>query len=406
MIELVTDSMAHRGEAVGRVDGKAHFVWGALPAERIVGEVVHDGGSWARVQLVEVLEPSRERVEPPCPHYAACGGCQWQHSSVTAQMEWKREIVEGQLAHLGGIRDATVRPTVAAGPPYRYRNRMDFRVEDGRPALHRRRSKRLVHLDECRLLHPSLEEVFDRLGDLTGVRTLTLRTGTTTGELLAVVTGRVPDHAPSWGTRLAHRTRQGLRTLSGPPAVHERVAGRTLRITGTTFFQNNTPGAEALVSLVSEALAPSQEDLLVDGFAGGGLFSVTVGQGAGRVIAIELNPTATDDLRHNLDANDREAEVVTGSFERELPELGGIVDLLVVDPPRVGLRAEGVAAILDMMPRVIAYVSCDPASFARDAAVLASHGYTVDWVAPVDLFPQTWHIESVARIVLDLGDGL
>ena len=302
-----------------------------------------------------------------------------------------------QLAHLGKIEDAEVRPTVAPGPAYGYRNRMDFRVFGGRPALNRSRSKDLVALDECHLLHPSLREVFDNLGDLSGATEVMLRAASATGERLAVVRGRVPEHAESWQSRVAQRTQHGLRSVFGPSHVSEHVAGARFRITGGAFFQNNTDGAEALVALVREALAPSAGDVFVDCYAGGGLFTVTVGKDAGEVHAIEVSPTALSDLRHNLEANEVKGEVLPGEFETRLAAVPGPIDLLVVDPPRTGLRSAGVEAVLDAFPRVIAYVSCDPASFARDAGALVGQGYRLNWVTPVDLFPQTWHVEAVAR---------
>lgn len=399
MIELTTDGMAHGGAAVGRIDGKAHFVEGALPGETIAGTIAHDAGSWARVDIKRVVSAAADRVDPPCRHDAECGGCQWQFSTRDAQLGWKRSIVEGQLAHIGGLSDVDVRHTASPGPAFGYRNRMDFKVVDGSPALHRRRSKELVALDECLVIHPLLRDMFDRLGDLAGVRSVTLRAGITTGQKLAVVVGGVPDQAGDWDCGVAQRSRSGLRTVVGAGAIHEEVAGATFRITGTTFFQNNTQGAETLVELVTEALDPRPGDVLVDAYAGGGLFAATVGKRCGEVITIEVSPGAIGDLRHNLEEAGVHGTVVQGDAGDEIGDLGIAVDLVVVNPPRTGLRSEGVEAILDAGPRVVAYVSCDPASFARDAKQLVSGGYELEWIAPVDMFPQTYHIEAVARLV-------
>jgi 23S rRNA (uracil1939-C5)-methyltransferase len=400
VIELVPEDIAHGGEAVGRLYGKAHFVAGVIPGERVQGRVVVDKGSWARVELERVLEPSPDRVEPPCPHFQACGGCQWQYADYSAQLRWKASIVAGQLAHLGGMQDPPVREAVAAGPPYGYRNRMDFRVADGRPALHRRRSKQLVPLDECSLLHPELRSLFDALGPLEGVRKLILRIGATTGERLVIVEGTVPEQAAGWGTSVAQRTRQGLRVIKGSGEIHEEIDGVTLRITGGSFFQNNTDGADRLVGLVAEALHPERIDTMLDAYAGGGLFGATVGRDAGRVLAVEASPMSLHDLRHNLAGSGvADHRVVAGAFEEEAFHLDEYWDLAVVDPPRRGLGIGGVAAVTAATPRVIAYVACDPASLARDRRHLADAGYELEWVTPVDLFPQTYHIEAVARFV-------
>ena len=398
MIELSPTSVAHLGEAVARVDGKAHFVAGAMPGERVRGDVTVDKGSWARVRLTDILEASPDRVDPPCPHFSDCGGCQWQFAGYQAQLRWKQEIVAGQLTHLGGVSDPEVRPTVAVGDPYAYRNRMDFKVHEGKPALHRSRSHELVPLSVCLLLHRELRDVFQNLGDLEEARRLTLRVGTTTGERLAIVEGPVPKSAAGWGASVAQRSRSGLRIVSGSGEIHEVVAGRTFRITGGAFFQSNTAGAAALVDLVAEALSPRPGESLLDAYAGGGLFAACLAPDSGRVIAVEASPAAARDLRHNLTvAGIENSRLLRGNVEEVVPRLGEYWQIAVADPPRPGLGVGGVRAVTAAMPRAIAYVSCDPAGLARDTALFEDSGYQLDWAAPVDLFPQTFHIETVAK---------
>ena len=399
-MELTPIDIAHGGEAVARHDGKAHFIAGAMPGERVEGDIVLDKGSWARVEINRVLEASPHRVTPACPHFEECGGCQWQFADYPTQLEWKRSIVTGQLAHLGKLPDAPVRETVAVGPPYGYRNRVDFRVFDGKPALFQQKSRHLVPLDVCHLLHPLLAEVFDSLGPLDGVERLILRAGVTTGERLAIIEGTVPDQIGEWGCSVAQRSRHGLTVISGTGEVHEEIAGTRLRVTGGAFFQNNTEGAAALVRLVAEATDPLPYETLLDAYAGGGLFGATVGRTAGRVVAVETSPLAVADLRHNLKtAGVEDHRVVRGSFEEEAGNLDEYWDVAVVDPPRVGLGIGGVAAVTAAFPRVIAYVSCDPASLARDHRYLVDAGYVLDWATPVDLFPQTYHVETVAKYI-------
>ena len=395
MVEFTPTGMAHGGAAVGRIDGKAHFVDGAMPGELVRGEVVHDKGTWARVTLQEVVQESPHRVTPPCPHFADCGGCQWQFADYPAQLEWKQSIVAGQLAHIGGLDDPPVGPTLAPGPEYGYRNRMDFSVLDGAPALAQRKTSTLVAVPECLLLHPNLGVVFERLDDLHGVRGLTLRTSTTTGEVLAVVRGPVPDGAAAWGCAVSRRDRTGVHAVIGRGDIHETVAGMDLRVTGDAFFQNNTAGAETLVTLIREALEPQPGETLLDAYAGGGLFAVTVGSKAGTVVAVEANGLAVYDLRHNLAEAGVDHRVEKGSVDDV--DIGGSWDIAIVDPPREGLRRPGVAAVTAGRPRSIAYVSCDPASLARDSRHLVEAGYRLDLATPVDLFPQTFHIETVAR---------
>ncbi|NNK92360.1 MAG: class I SAM-dependent RNA methyltransferase [Acidimicrobiia bacterium] len=386
MIEVPTHGMAHGGDAVGRVDGKVYFVPGAMPGEKVAGTIERDRGSWARLSMTSVLEPSPHRVEPPCPHFDVCGGCQWQFATHDAQAEWKRSIVVEQLAHIGKIHDVEVHETVTT-ESVGYRNRLDVRIKDGVPGLRKAASHDLAPIDSCLIAHAGLNELFDCLRG-TDLTTATLRVGTATGDRLLVHTGgtlRVPD-----GVSVAKMTKRGLGTVIGDPFITEKVAGKTFRVTGTNFFQVNTAGAEVLVEQVNRALQPQPEDVLLDAYAGGGLFSATVGAGCFHSIAVESDPGGLADLARNVPEAERIAKRVEHLD-------GGEWDLVVADPPRAGLRAAGVAAITSAGPRAIALVSCDPASLARDSRLLIDSGYTLVGVTPVDMFPHTFHIEAVAH---------
>jgi 23S rRNA (uracil1939-C5)-methyltransferase len=373
-----------------------------MPGERVSGEVIVDKGAWGRVRLLDILTPAPGRIEPACPHFSDCGGCQWQFADRATQLHWKASVVAGQLAHLGNVTDPPVRDPVEVGPPFGYRNRMDFVVERDGPALYRPRSRRAVRLDVCLLLHPAIAAVFDRLGDLAGVHRLTLRVGTTTGEVLAIVAGRVPAQASSWGCAVAQSRRGVVHPVVGDRAVHEEIDGVRFRITGLAFFQSNTPGAEILVRLVTEAADIGPGDTLLDAYSGGGLFAATVGRGAGRVVAVESDDIAFADLRANLRrAGVTDHRAVRGRVETVVTDLAEHWDVAIVDPPREGLGEPAVASITAARPRTVVYVSCDPASLGRDTRLLGRNGYTLEWVAPVDLFPQTYHVEAVARFVRD-----
>ncbi len=397
-MELTPVDMAHGGSAVARIDGKAFFVDGAMPGELVSGEIELDKGSWGRIRLDEILEPSQQRVAPRCRHFDTCGGCQWQYAAYEAQLEWKRSTVLGQLSHLGGLQDPVVRETLAPGDPFNYRNRMDFRIDGGRPALHRRKSNKLVPLIECDLLHPNLVDLFPDLGNLDGVEALTLRTSVATGDVLVVIRGEVPPQASAWDCQIAQIRSSGLQPIRGAPTIEEDVAGLSFRITGDAFFQNNTAGAEALVQLVAEAADLDEDDTLLDAYAGGGLFAATAGRASGRVIGIEINPTTASDLQANLNrAGVEDFRVICGATEDVIERIDEYWDVVIADPPRRGLGVEGVDALTAASPRTVVYVSCDPASLARDSRLLGEVGYDLDWVTPVDMFPQTFHVESVAR---------
>ena len=401
MLELHPTSMANGGEAIARRDGKAHFIAGAMPGEVVEAQVVEDRGSWARAALVEVVEASPARREAPCPHASVCGGCQWQHATIAEQRLWKHDIVVGQLEHIGRLVDPAVHPTVEAGPELGYRNRMDFHVVDGRPGLMRARSNDVVPLDSCPLLHPSMHELFASLGDLTGLDRITLRSGTRTGDLVVVVEGALPEHAASWGVPVVEVRNQGrgrttAHTVIGDASLTEVVDGVTFSIPPAGFFQNNTEGADALVRLAREAAEIQPHETLLDGYCGVGLFGATIGQDADLVLGIDTGREAVDHARRNLAAQDVEHHYVAGSFTKDIESLDAYWDVAIVDPPRKGLGPNGVEAVTSSMPRRIVYVSCDPASLARDARTLGEYGYEFIEATPVDMFPQTFHIEVVA----------
>jgi len=396
-MELHPHDMAHGGEAVARHDGKAYFIPGAMPGEVVDATVVEDKGSWARTALVNVVAASPERRTPPCRHALDCGGCQWQFANEQEQRRWKRETVIGQLKHLGRIANPVVHETVVPGPDLGYRNRMDFHVADGKPALFRSRSNDLVPLDECLLMVDELQGTFARLGDLTGVTKLTLRAGTRTDKLVAVVDGDVPEQISDWGTAVIHKKGTSTKPVLGDRVFTEIVDGVVFEIPADGFFQNNTDGADALVRLVRDVLEVGEGDTLLDGYCGVGLFGATVGRDAARVIGIESTPGAVKFARSNMTAAGVEHHIISGSFTKDIDKLDEYWDVAVVDPPRKGLGKNGVEAVTAAMPRRIAYVACDPASLARDARMLESYGYEFIDATPVDMFPQTYHIEIVAR---------
>lgn len=396
MVELHPTAMAHGGEAVARRDGKAHFVGGVMPGEVVEARIVEDKGSWARANLVRVIEPAPDRRDAPCPHASTCGGCQWQFAPRSTQLDWKRDIVASQLSHLGKIADPPVAPTEAPGPELGYRNRMDFHVVDGRPGLMRARTNTVEPIDACLLLHPMLADLYGRLGELTGVDRITLRCGTLTGDVLVIVEGRLPDHAHTWGVPVVVRERGTITKAIGDPSLTEIVDDVRFSIPFDGFFQNNTDGAQRLVEIVRDAAELREDETLLDGYCGVGLFGATVGRDAGLVLGIDSVGPAVEHARRNVSAGDVEHHYIVGSFTKDIERLDAYWDVAVVDPPRKGLGARGIEAVTSSMPRRIVYVACDPASLARDSRSLADVGYRLTTAIPVDMFPQTFHVEVVA----------
>ena len=270
---------------------------------------------------------------------------------------------------------------------------MDFSAVDGRPALHRRRSDDLVALEECPVLHPLVETMLGLpgLGELDG---FTLRGGVRTGDRLVVIKGDLSAEAERWGVPVCRVSRGRVESLIGTPSLREVVAGVPFRITASAFFQNSTEGADVLAEVV--AAAAGRGGTLLDLYAGGGLFSCTIGRRFDRVVAVESAGLATDDFSHNaagLDHVDLHRSRVEDAGELLAALPGGTV---IADPPRAGLGRKGVDVVAGAEPARIVLVSCDPASLGRDAKLLGEAGYRLVESVPLDLFPQTFHVEVVS----------
>lgn len=405
-IELRLEKMAHGGEALGFHEGKAIFVAGGIAGERVRVEVEEDHRSWARARLTEIIEPSPYRTRPLCPYFGRCGGCQWQHIDYQAQLRFKREILAEQLSRIGGL-ETEVLPTIPSPWSWHYRNSVRFRIApEGRLAFQALRTNELVVIEECYILHPLVEEILEALEmELPPLVSLKVKVGVRTGQQLLILE-TAGKETPELSTELPISC--VLIPPSGPPVVmagndfiQEEVAGKLFRISAMSFFQANTPQAEKMVELVEEFLAPEGGETLLDGYCGVGLFGLALAEKVAKVIGVEENPFAVNDALLNAEAQGvTNAVFIQDRMERALKQLKEKVDLAVVDPPRTGMEREALEGLLRLKPRKIAYVSCDPATLARDLAFLAKGGYELEKVQPVDMFPQTFHIESISLLRL------
>ncbi len=403
--ELHLTDMAHGGDALGRHEGKVIFVPYAMPGEEALVEIVEDKGRYARGRLVEILSPSPQRVDPPCPHFGPgkCGGCQWQHIAYQAQLEFKAAVVGDQLARLGRLPDVPLkmkRP-IPSTSPWHYRNHVQFSIsDDGRLGFVSAKGRRVETIEVCYLLHPLLEELFTALDlELPGLARLSLRAGVNTGDQMMIFETH-DDLPPALESDLPVSCVLLLSdgtpvNLIGSNHITEMVAGRRFHISATSFFQVNTAAAEELVRVVGEYLAPTSEETLLDAYCGVGMFALSLADKVGHVIGIEEDEGAVADARLNA-SELTNVEFIEGSVETSLPQLDRPIDLAVLDPPRQGCKPEALRALVELAPRRIVYVSCDPATLARDARRLAEGGYQLVEVQPVDMFPQTYHVESVA----------
>jgi 23S rRNA (uracil1939-C5)-methyltransferase len=368
LITLRLEAMTYGGDAIGRAAGKAVFVRGGIAGETVRAELIEDRSRFVRARVVEVIEASPARALPRCPHFGfdsdACGGCHWQHIDYAAQTRFKTDIVREQLRRIGRIDDAPVRDTLPSPRPWAYRNHAQFSAApDGRWGFQAARSHRVVPIEECHVVEPSIAAWLKQ-----------------------------PARAGAGERRVDVRlSREG-----GPGVWEHRVKGALFRVSPASFFQVNTSLIEPLVDCVVGGLELCGGETVVDAYCGVGLFSRFLAPRAGRVIGIESSPDAIADARNNL-AGCANVDLRAGLVERVLPGVEDDIQAAIVDPPRAGCGPEVIRTLIDKRVRRLVYVSCDPSTLARDARQLIDGGYRLVEVQPLDMFPQTYHIECVAR---------
>jgi 23S rRNA (uracil1939-C5)-methyltransferase len=368
-------------------EGRSVFVDYGIPGERVIAELDIERPDALFGRVVDVLQPDAERIDAPCQYFGECGGCQWQHVTYARQQEFKRALVIQELER-AGFREPSVSPTVGAETPWGYRNHVRFTAKRrGEIGFVRRGTHRFLRVDRCLIADPWVNDAIPQLqGKAGGLHQVAIRRGVKTGELL------VHPDLDALGTSIP----------SGQKYYHEEVLGHRFRISGASFFQTNTPQAERLICLVREKLALQPHETLADAYAGVGTFAVVLAGLVRRVIAIEESSAAVDDAMVNIEGEPN-VQYYRGKVEEVLPELNEPIDALVLDPPRVGVHRAAIAAVQLRAPGRIAYVSCDPSTLARDLRLLVdglpdAARYELTDVTPVDMFPQTHHIECVASL--------
>lgn len=382
--EVEVDRVAAGGDGLGAApDGRVVFVPDAVPGDRLQVGVVQQKKQFIRARIESVLEPSPNRVTPPCRHVVAgCGGCDWQHIGVASQADLRADLVKDSLRRIGKIGDLEVRP----GPslePSGYRTTARMAVVNGRAGFRRRRSNEVLEPDHCLVLHPALDELMNN-SDFGRAEEVVLRVGARTGErLVHVVAGRADGVVVPDGVAVS--------TPEAPAAITEVIHGHTFTISGPSFFQCRPEGAEAMVTIVAEALGDVSGHL-IDAYAGVGLFGALLGQNR-PLTTIESAPSSVLDSRKNLPEH---AVIVEGDVDAWVPVQANAV---IADPARAGLGQRAVDVIAGTGAEVVALVSCDVAAMARDVALLRAAGFDPEWATTIDLFGHTSHVEVVTRLV-------
>lgn len=394
-VELTVDAVAPGGHCVARVDGQVVFVRHALPGERVVAEVTEVHRGFVRADAVTVLEPSPDRVEPPCPYAkpGSCGGCDLQHVAPAAQLAWKTAVVREQLVRLGGLTDVEldrlgVRVEALPGGLLGWRSRVRYAVDAAdRAGLLKHRSHEVVPIDRCRIAHPAIQQL-----------PVLIPTGALWPAAEAVETV-----ASTGGDVTVTEVRDGVPTpVSGPAEVREVAVGRDWTLPASAFWQVHPAAADVLSTAVLELLDPQPGEVAWDLYGGAGLFAAALASRVAdaRITLVESSRDGVDAARANL-ADLPQIEVVAARVETALTRrrITGPVDVVVLDPPRSGAGAQVVRDIVAAGPRAIAYVACDPAAFARDVRTFADLGWRLAALRGFDLFPMTQHVEQVGLLL-------
>ena len=399
-IEVELTTLVYGGDALGRLpDGRAVFVPYALPGERVRVRLVEEKRGHARAELVEILRASPDRIAPHCVHFAACGGCHYQHLSYEKQLEYKTGILREQLERIAGI-SPEIRPIVPSPQPWHYRNAVQFSLTpEGHLGYQRAGSHSVVPISECHLPENALNELWPQLSfePDSGIQRVELRSGVDE-EVLITLEGDDPQPPPfevDFPVSVVHIGPAGAMVLAGDDHISMEILGRPFQVTAGAFFQVNSAQAEAMVRHILALIPDAPLHTALDVYCGPGLFSAFLAPKVERLVGIELSPEACADFAVNLDEFDH-VELYQGLAEQILPSLKIQAGLVVVDPPRSGLERPALEALIRLAAPLLIYVSCDPATLARDTRRLLEGGYRLQQVTPFDLFPQTYAIESIS----------
>jgi 23S rRNA (uracil1939-C5)-methyltransferase len=452
LIELTIDQVAFGGKGITRVEGMAVFVDGTVPGDRVLAQVIKKKKSYAEARVVELLAPSAQRVTPPCTCSGRCGGCKWQFLDYAYQLLYKQQHVRDALEHIALIKDVPVHATIGSEMIYGYRNKMEFSCSNRRWLLPEELGRedvvrgmalglhvpgtfdKVMDIEAC-LLQPELGNRI--LGDVRSHiqssslppydlrshegfwRFLVLRHSVAFDEwmvnlvtswealdevrpLAEALTARYPNVATvvnNISTRVSGvATGEREITLHGPGVILEKIGPFTFELSANSFFQTNTRGAARLYEAVKHYAALTGGETVLDLYCGTGTIAIYLADQAREVIGLEVVEGAVADARRNCARNGiANCRFIAGDVRHTLAQVGVRPEVMVIDPPRSGMHADVVKQVMALGPAKIVYVSCNPATMARDL-VLLKEAYEVAEVQPVDMFPHTFHIEAVARL--------
>jgi len=397
---IVIQALVYEGGGFGRLpDGRAVFVPFVMPNEKVRIGIIEEHAGYAHAELLEIENSHPRRQTARCAHFGICGGCHYQHIPYDLQLEFKRDIFAEQLERIARISHPKIEKVVPTQQPWDYRNAIQFQVSPlGELCYSMARDQSLFAVQECHLPMKALNDLWPRLQFEKGAfgGRLELRQNAEKDVLLVLDVENQETPALESQANLSVVALAGEEqvVLAGDDHLLMQIRGRELRVSAGSFFQVNFSAAEALLQEVRALVERLGCRRLLDVYCGVGFFSVFLADQVAQVAAVESNPFACHDFAQNLDEFDH-VSLYQGSAEEVLPILKFPADVAILDPPRAGVRPAALRALIAMQPAFLIYVSCNPATLARDARHLVSAGYDLSASVLLDIFPQTYHMESV-----------
>lgn len=445
LLEITITDLNTNGEGVGRVDGQVIFVPDTVTGDRVLVRVTKVKSKYAEGKLQEILTPSGDRIRPRCIVADKCGGCQWQHIKWEYQLATKQKQVRQSLQRIGGLPEITVQPTLHTIDDLHYRNKATYPLGIStagnlQAGYYRKNSHKIVNLNQCPVqdprLNPLLKEIKQDIqqqgwsvynetnptsNDQGQLRHVSLRIGHHTGEMLVTLvatSNQIPgiaQQATTWMDRYPklvgvclninpQQTNvifgQQTYTIVGQPFLKEIFGGLEFRIASDTFFQVNTAAAELALNKIIQVLNLQGNEILIDAYCGIGTFTLPLAKQVKQAIGIEIHPSSIVQAKQNAAINQiTNVDFYTGKVENYLKKLNIVADIVLLDPPRKGCDRQVIETLLNLQPSKIVYVSCKPATLARDLKLLCSYRtHRIRLINPIDFFPQTSHVESIVLL--------
>ncbi len=452
ILELSIEKMAYGGQGIARLDGFVIFVKGAIPGDRLKAQVFKKKKGYAEARLLDLIEPSPDRIQPPCPYVGYCGGCQWQILSYERQLEYKKEQIAESMSHIGAMKDIVVHDVIPSENRFAYRNKMEFSFSDRRWFLPNELDKKeteggfalglhvpgtfskVIDIDTC-LLHQDkgnqiLREVKEYVKGsgipVYGIKShvgywrfLAIRYSTAFDEwMVNIVTSEDrPDVVKPLADALLSKigniksvvnnitqskaavaVGESERIVAGEKYIEDKIGAFNFQISSNSFFQTNSLGAASLYQTVLNYAEFSGNEKVLDLYSGTGTIPIFLADKVSAVTGIEISESAVRDARKNCINNGiRNCDFICGDMREKLSSISQEPDALIIDPPRAGMHKDVLAKVLALSPEKIVYVSCNPATMARDIGQMI-RDYEVVEIQPVDMFPHTYHIEAVAKL--------